>query len=132
MRDKVEFLQLFNWIIARAKHRAYREGRSIEAILNDWETGRNHSWWYAHYKNSSKSTCKLPSGKPRNVKYMSDIVRLKRMHSDKVTRFKLLVSRRQKAAKEARKASGKKPRWSTERKYSERRLREYRKKESVS
>lgn len=123
-RKKEDFLRLFQWVIGRAQHYAYLYGMPIEVVLTTWEAKRDY-WWLNYYGESHQP--KLPSGKPRNVKHMTDATWLKKQHRDKITRFQLLVSRRQKAAKNAREALGKKARWSAARKKNTARLRAYRK-----
>jgi len=49
MRDKVEFLTQFRWVIGRAKHYAHHTGRSMESILNEWEENRAY-WWLNYYQ----------------------------------------------------------------------------------
>lgn len=49
MRDKTVFLKHFQWIINRAKHYAHVKNTSMEAILNEWESGRRY-WWLNYYK----------------------------------------------------------------------------------
>ena len=50
MRDKTEFLCKFQWVINRAKHYAHHTGKSMEAILNEWEAKRDY-WWLNYYQN---------------------------------------------------------------------------------
>lgn len=49
MRDKAEFLKLFNWVINRAKHYSHHTGKPIDIILNEWEEKRTY-WWLNFYQ----------------------------------------------------------------------------------
>ena len=127
LRDKQEFLKLFQWVIGRAQHYAVRTGKPIEQILNEWETKRNY-WWLNFYQECNQP--KLPSGKPRNVKHMKPDTwhRQQRWHrpGTKVW-FQDLRSKRTRDAQFTRKHhKGKKPRWSKEHKDRMARLRRYR------
>lgn len=51
MRNKPEFLRLFNWVISRAKHYAQIQNVTIDVILNEWENKRNY-WWLNYYGDS--------------------------------------------------------------------------------
>lgn len=62
MRDKKKFLRHFKWVIGRAKHYAINTGRTVDAVLNDWESKRTH-WWLNYYQDSRQP--KLHSNKLR-------------------------------------------------------------------
>lgn len=53
MRDKQEFLKKLRWVIARAKHYAYHQNKSLEYILNKWEKDRTF-WWLNYYQDSAQ------------------------------------------------------------------------------
>ena len=53
MRNKAEFLRLFNWVICRAKYYAHRENVTLEIILNRWEADRDY-WWLNYYQNCNQ------------------------------------------------------------------------------
>ena len=60
MRDKAEFLKLFNWVIARATHYAHHENSTIDVVLDRWESKRT-CWWLGFY-GESKYQPKYTSG----------------------------------------------------------------------
>lgn len=64
MRKKDEFLELFNWVICRAKHYAHHTGKTIEQILDEWESKRTY-WWLNYYQD-----CRQPKFKTGSVKAM--------------------------------------------------------------
>jgi hypothetical protein len=53
MREKEEFLHKFIWVIARAKHYAYKYERPIESILDHWEEKRTY-WWLNFYQDCNQ------------------------------------------------------------------------------
>lgn len=67
MRDKVEFLRKFQWVINRAKHYAHHTGESMEAILNEWEEKRT-CWWLNYYQESGQPKFHSKSTKPMGVR----------------------------------------------------------------
>lgn len=132
MRDKAEFLRLFTWVINRAQHYAIRQGRPIEEVLNAWETRRNGSWWLNAYGESRQP--KLPSGKPRNVKYQKAEAHFrkefKRGWYSSERAFKHLRAERRRVARSAREVAGKKARWSSDMKQRAALRREFLKQEN--
>ena len=56
MRDKKEFREKFDWVIARAIHYAYHKQTTVDVILNQWESGRDY-WWLNYYQISSVVCC---------------------------------------------------------------------------
>lgn len=120
MRKKQEFLKLFGWVIARAKHYSVRTGATFESVLEHMEKGRDY-WWLNYYQGSRQP--KLPSGKPRNVKpanaetyYRKDSKRCKYAPG---LLLKKLRTERTRVAKENRKQLGKAARWPASRKKRE-------------
>jgi len=120
MRKKAEFYKLFRWVIARAKHYAFRKGVPIEVVLDGWESTRNRSWWLSHYGEHHQP--KLPSGRPRNVRPSSEIW----WSRDPISRFSEIRSRRRINAQNLRKEAGKPARWGAIRKKREAEYRERR------
>lgn len=66
MREKQEFLDLFNWIICRAKHYSNHTGKPIEIILLEWEQGRTY-WWLNYYQEGNQPKFTSKSLKPQGV-----------------------------------------------------------------
>lgn len=125
MRKKAEFLKLFTWVIARAQHYAIRQNRPIEEVLNEWEAKRDY-WWLNFYGEGRQP--KLPSGKPRNVKYQKPETYLRSRwgrRNEPGVYFKSLRNDRQRAARLAREKAGKKARWSMDHKRKMARIKEY-------
>lgn len=89
MREKKEFLTLFNWIICRAKHYSYMTGKPIEEILNTWEENRNGSWWLNKYgsiyqpllHSNSTQLMKLAGMKKLFLKCFSRDLKSRQQHS---------------------------------------------------
>lgn len=54
MRKKEVFLELFNWVICRAKHYAHKLDVPIDHILNKWEKDRTY-WWLNYYQPGKQS-----------------------------------------------------------------------------
>ena len=67
MRQKAEFLRQFQWVINRAKHYAHHTGKTMEAILNEWEEKRDH-WWLNYYQDCRQPKFHSNSKKPMGVK----------------------------------------------------------------
>ena len=128
MRDKEEFLKLFQWVIGRAQHYAIRQSRTVEDVLNEWESERNYRW-LNYYQECNQP--KLPSGKPRNVRHMKPDTyhRQQRWHRPGTKAwFHDLRNKRTRDAQFTRKYHrGKKPRCSKEHKDRMARIRSYRK-----
>lgn len=115
LRSKAEFYSLFNWVIARAKHYAHRQGVSVAEVLNRWEEGRDY-WWLNRYGEYRQQ--KLPSGRPRNVRPMKSETHIKRSarQYDTTKLLDRLRHERRVEAAAARKAAGKPARWGAARK----------------
>lgn len=138
--DKDRARMAFKHTIGRITHRAARLGLSFEKTLNVLEEQRvkaSHNW-ESFYSNHHLP--KLPSGKPRNVEPGGHETHLRRMSklrgsvSNKDAQalfFQSLRRHRLCAAREARAALGKKPRWTKERKRHSKRQREYRQQQSL-
>lgn len=62
MREKLELLNKFNWVINRAKHYSHHTGKTIEEVLNEWESKRNY-WWLNYYQDGCQ-----PKFRTRNIK----------------------------------------------------------------
>lgn len=69
MREKPEFLKLFNWVICRAKHYAIKQDRPIEEVLNEWEEKRDY-WWLNYYQSSRQPKLHSKSLKPEGINGM--------------------------------------------------------------
>jgi len=67
MREKAEFLKLFNWVINRAKHHAHHTGKPIDEILTEWESQRDY-WWLNFYKTAMQSKFHSGSRKKMSLK----------------------------------------------------------------
>lgn len=79
MRNKAEFIRKFNWVIGRALHYANNTGRSVEAILNEWEQKRDY-WWLNYYQD-----CRQPKFHSNGIKTMG--VRGKRKYYKSVFNY---------------------------------------------
>lgn len=116
-RSKDELLKKFKWIISRATHYAHKESVTIRFVLDTWEfdrmEGNNKSgskWWFSfygeHYQPKANSNClRLQGvrGERKNVKkYYSIRYSIKRLKSL--------------AMKKSTTRTGKKSRWSIDRK----------------
>lgn len=62
-RGKQESLRKFQWVLCRAKHYAHHTGRTIEEILNEWESKRDY-WWLNYYQDSNQPKFHSNSKKP--------------------------------------------------------------------
>jgi hypothetical protein len=110
LREKEEFLKLFNWVIARAKHYAHHLQCPIEDVLNKWEEGRGNHWWLNYYQN-----CHQPKFHGDKLKYPGVVSERKRLKQQSLSRrYKRLAILR--ALQSARPKRTKKPRWSVDRK----------------
>jgi hypothetical protein len=66
MRNKDEFVHKFQWVMNRAKHYAHNTNRSLESVLNDWESERTY-WWLNYYQDSRQSRFNSGSMKPMGI-----------------------------------------------------------------
>lgn len=127
---KAELHKQFQWIIGLALYYAIRQDRELHHVLNQWELERQGNWfgWYCYHRHP-----KLPSGKPRNVKPINRITYLRtdRWNRDPIRRFDSIRTERTSAAREQRKALGKKARWSPHRKRQSAIVRRYRQQQSL-
>ena len=111
-RSKQELYRHFKWIISRAKHYAYTKNVDIEVILNYWASDSNRDyWWLNAYQDNNlprlDRTPYIPMGPKGLKKYYSTYSIL--------TRNKI---------KNNLQKSGKKKRWSMNRKKKAKRSRE--------
>lgn len=107
---KAEYLRKFNWVIARAKHYAQFQDRTLEEVLNEWEKNRN-GWWLGHYKESAQPRLnKSDSVRPKG--HNSVINKYKNGSRTEYKKIRVLDYMRE----VARKSRTKKPKWSSARK----------------
>lgn len=123
-RSKKTLYQRFQWVINRAKHYAVRLDKSLEEVLNEWESKRD-CWWFGYYQETNQP--KLPSGKPRNVRQMKpeSYWRSSRWSSQKETFQRIRRERTRFAKLRRERVHGKKARWSPERKARYAKYREF-------
>lgn len=62
-RSKKESYRKFKWVISRAIHYANHTGKSLERVLNVWESKRDY-WWLNYYQESNQP--KFHSGGKKN------------------------------------------------------------------
>ena len=111
-RTKSELRRLFKWVIGRATHKAHKVNpdnltRRIIWYLNEWEMKRDY-WWINYYTDR-----RIPKVHSNSIKGMGAKGRRKhRMRYAPKRRGKLFVQDQHMFAVQARKALGKKPRWS--------------------
>lgn len=67
MRGKAEYLELFNWVINRAKYYAHHTGMSIEDVLLGWESKRNY-WWLNYYQEGNQPKLRSDAIKPKGIR----------------------------------------------------------------
>lgn len=112
MRNKEEFLKKFRWVIARAQHYAVRRDTTVASVLKSWEAARDY-WWMNFYRDGHMP--KLPSGKPRNVRWPKPS-KANSWGLTHIERFKRLRRERHQLAVKAREQKGKPARWGAARK----------------
>ena len=124
MRNKAEFLDLFNWVICRATHYAAITGEPLEDFLNKWETDRGRTGWLNGYgRHRQGKLRKVGVLSPETVKRTVKTLRFNYRHNpvagnEAVVRYKTNIAR-------ARRIKlGKKARWDTPRKKRAAHLRE--------
>jgi len=66
MRNKKVFLEKFNWVISRAKHYAHHTGKTIEKVLNEWESGDRY-WWLNRYQDARQPKIHSDSLKKKSI-----------------------------------------------------------------
>ena len=114
MRDKAEFLELFNWVIARAKHYAHHTSKPIDTVLTEWESKRDY-WWLNYYQDCRQPKFHSNSKKPISMGGMRKLITLDGFYrNDKKAKARRIVDC---ISREQKKNSSKvKQRWSMDRK----------------
>ena len=72
-RTKKELLRHFNWVICRAKHYAYYQGRTLEEVLCEWEAKRDY-WWLNFYQECNQPKL-VRALKPQNIKGLRNFMK---------------------------------------------------------
>lgn len=114
-RSKKELLNLFNWVINRAKHYAHNSDKSLEEVLNKWEDNRTY-WWLNYYQECKQPKKHSKALKPKGINaYRKSMCRKSffyhyKQPDRKHKVCKLIMQIQRDASKK------KKPRWTNERK----------------
>lgn len=112
-RSKNEYLRKFNWVISRAKHYAYHNGKSVAEVLDDWEEKRSY-WWLNFYQDSSQPRFHSNGIKPEGIRGARKYY--KRMYQGIPDGKRKIKERMSQLMQHQNKESNKKPRWSKHRK----------------
>lgn len=124
-RSKKELLAKFNWIICRAKHRAYIKNVTIDVILNIWENRRT-MWWFSYYSEHAISMCKIHSNsvKPMGVNGLRKAHKSSTWSTPQSVKHRVnyfLTCKREKLSKR----KGKKARWTKQHREVAKRVKTY-------
>ena len=115
-RSKKELLELFNWVICRAKHYSYYLSKPIEEVLNDWESKRTY-WWLNYYQPCKQHKLSPNPVKPLGINGFRKYY--KKNYSDQTAKDLICT----KICKIQKENSTKSPnRWSTEKKKYQKRI----------
>lgn len=117
MRDKDEFLRLFNWVICRAKHYAHVTGEPIEDFLNTWEEKRSY-WWLNYYQDCRQPKLHRDILKPIGLNGVKSSLKKDSWYENDPVRLKERV-RSAARFEQGKRSRSKKGRWSLERKKRE-------------
>ena len=108
-RSKKESLRKFQWVINRAKHYAHHTGKSMEAILNEWEAKRDY-WWLNYYQSGRQPKFHSDSTKTMGLRGMIKYCKNSYRHDHARRRLRIIELKRTLREKKT------KPRWGMRRK----------------
>lgn len=116
------YQEKFKFAISRATHYAYKRGVPLEVILNEWEEKRTYNFMN-YYGDTNFPKLHLNALEPVGIRGV--IKRTRKRHSfDNTHRKQYVCSAIMRHHKDMVKQSTRKPRWSNDRKYNCKRIRE--------